>query len=99
MTDRKIDAMHKEFGVADGKKCGECPWLHLYRGYGKAWWKCSAYGNSNSEATDWRKKWPACGLIDKSINGLVPMVKRLKHFPKSEPEQPIEGQIRMEELL
>ena len=95
MTDRKIAAMHKYYGEANGKTCGQCPWLYRVTGYNRAWYKCAAYGNSNSEATDWAKRWNACGLIDGDINGLTPMVEILKHASRKEPEQPLKGQVDM----
>lgn len=95
MTGRKITAMHNHYGVVNEKNCGQCPWLYRSCGYGKSWYKCAAYGNSNSEATDWRKKWTACGLIDGDINGLAPMLEILKHESRKEPEKPLKGQIDM----
>lgn len=93
MTERKIAAMHKEYGKAYGYKCGECPWLYRVQRYGKAWYKCSYYGNSNSQATDWAKSWTACGLHDKSIEGITPMIKRIQ--AKRDENEPIKGQISM----
>lgn len=57
---KKIDLMHAMFGKAEGE-CAEC------RHFEKHWrnvkyFKCRVYGVSASEATDWRKKYPACGL-------------------------------------
>ena len=93
MADRKIAAMHKEYARAYGYKCADCPWLSKVRGYGKAWFKCAAYGESNSEATDWAKSWDACGLRDKSIDGLIPMVKRLER--DRQVDKPCKGQLDM----
>lgn len=60
MTLRKIDAMHKYYGKLDGEKCGDC--CNFYeRKYNNKYFKCSVYGMSNSTATDWTKKWVACG--------------------------------------
>lgn len=93
MTDQKIAAMHNEYGKANGYKCGDCPWLHRVRSYGKSWYKCPYYGESNSQATDWSKSWTACGLHDKCINGITPLVKRIE--AKRAENEPIDGQISM----
>lgn len=60
---KKIDAMHHFYGYGSGF-CGECP--HFRE---KARFKCAVYGITASEATDWRKSWIACGLIDKPFPG------------------------------
>lgn len=94
---RKIDAMHRFYGVDPKERiCDDCPHL-VKRFYDRVYYKCSLYGVSASEATDWRKKWQACMLIDHDPepDNFVPVLERLKHSPKlSEP--PVEGQIRME---
>ena len=60
---RKIEAMHRIYGTGCGK-CKDCP--HIVRKVlDRTYYKCLVYGDSNSEATDWRLKYPACGLIDK----------------------------------
>jgi hypothetical protein len=45
-----------------GETCGAC--LHLTRGGHGGWIKCAKYSVSASEASDWRKKWPACGAFE-----------------------------------
>jgi len=40
-------------------QCRSCQ--HLICGGRIRFFKCALYGDSASEATDWRKKWPACG--------------------------------------
>ena len=103
-TGRKIEAMHRLFGVVIGKTCKECPHLvrHDYRGF--KGYKCCIYGESHSEATDWRIGWTACGAIDRMADGnATPIYKRLQYdrnHPKNGEETPqCEGQISMEELL
>lgn len=107
MTDykgRKIEAMYSTFGVFVGKTCEDCPHMieHLY--HGKRYYKCRIYGDSASEATDWRLKWTACWAFDKMADGNAsPIYKRLQYdrnLPKTTEETPqCEGQISMEELL
>lgn len=95
MPDRKIAAMHKEYGRGWGYKCGDCPWLHKTLGGKKSYYKCAAYGESSSEASDWSKKWEACGLVSGSLPD-IPLLTRLKHMACSKPtDEPIEGQIDM----
>ena len=63
MTVRKIDAMHKYYEYGSGR-CENCP--HFRRKvFNRTYYKCLVYGDSNSEATDWRCGYTACGLIDK----------------------------------
>lgn len=99
MNDRKIAAMHREYGTAD-RTCKGC--LHLIRydsWAGRHYFKCKAYGESNSEATDWRVSYTACGLYNQPIKGLYPLIERMKHQKKTVEEGPIDGQITMEELI
>lgn len=103
MTDlkgRKIEAMHRLFGVHMGKQCSECPHLLSYNYRARHYYKCKIYGLSNSEATDWRLKYQACCMIDKEADPkALPVVEviryqnvgRLKKVPLS-----CEGQISME---
>ena len=97
MAGRKIDAMHEVYGKSV-HKCKDC--CNFARNeHSRVYFKCLAYGDSACEATDWRANWTACGLFNKSIKGLVPMVERLKHASKKISDEQIEGQINMEELL
>lgn len=92
MADRKIAAMHKEYGHAWGKRCGDCPWLYSAEmRSGRRYYKCAAYGSSSAESTDWAKKWEACGLIDKTLPD-VSLLERLKHAARPT-NRPIKGQI------
>ena len=82
---RKIDLMHQKFGVCPGKRCGDCSNMveHMYD---KKYYKCRHYGLSASEATDWVKKWDACGLFDKEYSG-VKGIWYVKHAPR--PKEPL----------
>ena len=96
MSDRKITAMHKEYGKAHGLKCVDCPSLHCreFRS-GRRVYKCKAYGDSCAESTDWAKSWPACGLHDKPLpDGHVPLIERLKHSKRVD-NRPVDGQVSM----
>ena len=107
MTDykgRKIEAMHQLFGVIPWEKCKDCPHIVRYDYRGFRGYKCCIYGESHSEATDWRIGWTACGAFDKMADGNAsPIYKRLQYdrnISKITEETPqCEGQISMEELL
>lgn len=96
---RKIDLMHKLFGTIPDRKCKECDHLCSFEANRK-WFKCENYGNTSSEATDWRLKWSACGLIDIPKRLELPVVKMLR-FYNQEPkiESQCEGQMTIEEWI
>ena len=58
--------------------------------------KCTVYGATHSEASDWRKKYVACGMYNKDWKG--PEIIRLINSGPRERDQimPLEGQIEME---
>lgn len=66
---RKIDAMHQRFGKLDGKQCRDCSHLVRYRYNCRTIQKCRVYGDTCSEASDWRQKWTACGQFNKEYAG------------------------------
>ena len=90
MLYRKIDAMHKRYGVVENHKCKECCNLVTHT-YDKKYFKCTAYGTSSSEATDWAKKWQACGLFNKPVE---PNNLRANNLKTNETE-PMEKQISL----
>lgn len=91
MVMRKIDLMHQQFGKTDGKFCKDCFNLAIHQ-WGTRYHKCLVYGVSNSEATDWKMKYPACGMFNKEWNGndIVRLVSR-----SADENEPIKGQIGM----
>ena len=62
--DRKISAMHKEYGKRHVGRCGDCCNLYRMIYNRKSYLKCAAYGASQSEATDWSEKYNACGIYN-----------------------------------
>ena len=95
MAVRKIDLMHRLFGKTDGKICKDC--FNLYkRVWDKTYYKCTVYGDSASEATDWRLKYPACGLFNKDwrCGGEIVRLVKPERAVESE-EKPLDGQIEM----
>lgn len=97
-TIRKIDLMHREFGKCEGKLCKECSNFYRRQYHGVVYRKCEIYGNSCSEATDWKASYPACGMFNQKWDaGEVVRLVRAAPFSRSSTE-PLEGQIMMEGL-
>ena len=93
---RKIDAMHALYGMLTDHTCKDCPLLRGDDYHGRRYYKCKAYGDSNSEATDWRLYWNACGLFVMGLpQGHVPVIERLKHGARGCDDRPIPGQLTM----
>ena len=89
---RKIDAMHHYYGYGAGR-CENCP--HFAKKiFGRTYHKCLVYGDSNSEATDWRCGYTACGLIDKPFpEDETRVVKRV--IGRRDSQEQIPGQLSM----
>jgi hypothetical protein len=62
---RTLGVMHRRHGRAEGHTCGGCRsfWDKPVDGSIGHAFKCRQFRVSSSEATDWRKGWPACGLF------------------------------------
>ena len=61
--EKKLAYMWGHHGAGpEGQRCKNCVRCG-YVQYSKRYWKCSAYGNTSSAATDWRANWPACGIF------------------------------------
>lgn len=99
MALRKIDLMHKLFGELYGRRCKDCQHLISHTANRK-YYKCECYGDTASEASDWRLKWMACGLIDIPIYSGSPIVKqvRLLNWKPKENVQ-VEGQLVLDEFV
>ena len=91
---RKIDLMHYIFGEIPEHKCGECSNLRQYHYRGRGYRKCKVYGETHSEASDWVKKYTACGCFncEYSDRNIIELVSPI---PKTE-EPPLEGQMEIE---
>lgn len=63
LANTRLAKMRQTYGRKDDAKCGECANLIAFR-QSRTWFKCKVYGVSSSEASDWRKKWPACGKFE-----------------------------------
>jgi hypothetical protein len=55
-----IAEMHRAHGVKDGYICGDCKHFGSIL-YARRYFKCGLFKLSRSMASDWRKKWAACG--------------------------------------
>lgn len=92
MADLKITAMHREYGKNTAHRCADCPNLCIHATTSHTRYKCMAYGASASAATDWAKRWTACGLCGKPLPAdHVPLIKRLTRTKQQ--ENPIDGQM------
>lgn len=90
---RKIDEMHRRFGVLEGKRCEDCSNLIKGRYHDMILRKCVVYGATHSEASDWRKKYEACGMYNKEWTGpMIIRTLRNSGMPKL-PEEPLDGQM------
>lgn len=93
---RKIDAMHAEYGYGGGK-CSDC--IHFHRveqRSGRTHFKCSLYGFSASEATDWRAGYLACGMVNRPApERYTPLIDVLKRAPSRQDAEPLEGQMKI----
>ena len=89
---RKIEAMHQNFGVLPDKRCENC--INLIQGkyHGIHLRKCTVYGATHSAASDWRKKYVACGMYNTEYTGR-PIIELLKSAKKTVDDAPIDGQV------
>lgn len=97
MVERRIHAMHKKYGICWGLTCKDCAHLKRYEYHGRVYYKCELYGQSHSEASDWRLSWIACGMNNMPVNMniWVPLADQINHGKKQ--DKPLDGQMRMEE--
>lgn len=99
----KIGLMVHYFGPGqEGITCGSCNHLCTHW-LDKKYYKCEAYGLSSSEATDWGKSWPSCGMYSETEElpkNFRTIMSIKKHAPRpSKVEHEIDGQISMMDLL
>ncbi len=93
-TVRKIELMHQIFGKDENHTCEECNNLvtDVYRG--RTYRKCKVYGEAHSEATDWAKRWTACGNYNFDYHG-VPVIEAIKQRKVGFSIEPMEGQLTL----
>ncbi len=91
-TMTKITAMYKWSGGTDYRHlCYECKNCKKFRKGSRTFYKCLAYGNTDSTATDWKQSYIAC----KKYNCQVPEVPvfHTEQTSNKEQEPEIEGQM------
>lgn len=95
MALRKIDLMHKFFGICEGHTCGECS--NLTKGDFNHT-KCKVYGVTHSAASDWTKRYLACGMFNKEYKGRPNIERVVPARTNHEEAQRIEleGQMKLE---
>ena len=97
MTARKIEAMHRIFGEIPDKRCEDCS--NLIKGQYHTMYlrKCTIYGATHSAASDWRKKYVACGMYNREWHG-NDIIRTLAATPReAEQMMPLEGQMTIME--
>lgn len=92
---RKIVRMHALFGLQDGHICGECSNFVSGKYRGMILQKCKVYGMTHSTASDWAKRYPACGMFNHNYTG-VDVIKLSKQFKRQDYKQPLDGQLVLE---
>lgn len=91
----KIGAMHKAHGRLPGKRCEECCNFQFWDVNDKTRSKCTAYGLSHSEATDWSCRHEACGHFDIPFDSskFKPMYKMMRWGDDVKAPDVLDGQI------
>jgi hypothetical protein len=89
---RKIDKMHQMFGEDKDHKCKDCCHLIREEYHGRNYFKCEVYGQSNSEATDWRLSYTACGLCNRPYDGDIE-IYTIRDTQRQ--NEPLEGQMSL----
>lgn len=93
MNKTKIALMHELFGTTEEQKCKDCSNLVRHR-QSRVWYKCSVYGETASEASDWRLKYDACGYFNKEYDW-IPVIEYKKHMSRKQEEVQIDGQLSL----
>ena len=92
---RKIELMHWLYGKKDTHTCGECSNFVSGRYNDRILRKCEVYGLTHSEASDWAKRWCACGHFDKEPTGR-PVITMKRYYATKEPAEQLAGQMMIE---
>lgn len=100
MALRKIDLMQKHFGICEGHTCGECSNLVEEPYHGRMYRKCKVYGLTNSEASDWAKRYQACGKFNTPYTGrpIIELVQPTRTNKEEAQRIELEGQITLEQV-
>ena len=90
-SEQKISRMYRRFGESQsGKKCKDCSNLiRVERGNHRVS-KCLVYGDTFSEASDWKRSHYACGMLNQLYDGR-PIIEIYE--PRHKTDEQIEGQM------
>lgn len=80
MSKHSIQVMYDLFGRDEKHKCKECSNLERLS-EGSSRFKCKVWGYSASSASDFRKKWDACGKFNKEHKD-KPVKEIARHLPR-----------------
>jgi hypothetical protein len=96
MMARKIEAMYQFFGRYTGKEFQQCKDCcnFIRKQYNHTYRKCLIYGDTDSEATDWKASYEACGMFNTEYAGNR-IIDILKRSPKPKDNEPIKGQLTL----
>jgi len=90
-SEQKAKRMYKRFGkITDGRRCKDCDNLIKVEHGNHRVYKCLVYGNTHSEASDWRISNTACGMINREYKGR-PIIELRETQSRS--DEQIEGQL------
>ena len=94
MSEKKHDLMYQYFGKDYNHFCSECRNLIRVNTGNRTCYKCTVYGNTGSEASDWKRGQTACGQFNKDWK-MPPLIKcsAPKKEDKAEVIEPLEGQL------
>lgn len=95
---KKIDLMYATFGVdPQCRRCRDCPCLKRVVTNDSSYLKCTVYGESSAESTDWAGKWTACGRFGKPLKPGENTVLWTSKGSKDKPgDEQLPGQIKLE---
>ena len=93
---RKQEYMYAVYGISEGHTCALCTHLKHHWYHDKSYYKCEVYGDSSSEATDWRKKWTACGAYNDDSVTRRDVYRNISHVRTGKDPEPLEGQMMLE---
>ena len=98
MALRKIDLMYRMFGKTEGHCCRECSNLVEGRYHDKTLRKCKVYGLTHSEASDWAKRYQACGMYNKpwGKGPIIELVRPTRKDPEEKQNVPLDGQMSLD---
>lgn len=93
---RKISAMYECSGGTDYRHtCYECRNLRRIKKGNREVYKCQAYGNTDSAASDWKASYIAC----RHFNKPCPQLSIIKMAHREQASEAMEGQISLFDFL